>query len=140
MSITGSKLFRRMHVVGNGEQEWYVFDFKEAATVPWMVALHNTVDALYVCHMDHTGGLQITDFEVTQELLYMYHRLEGKYEYGLETRHVSNPWYVFLITFLQLLRNELCLLPRKATEDNRAGLGREEQGLDTYQALGIFKK
>jgi hypothetical protein len=69
MSITGSELFRRMHVIGNGEDEWYVFDFKEAATVPWMVALPNVVDALYVCRLDHTGGLNITDFEVARELL-----------------------------------------------------------------------
>jgi hypothetical protein len=69
MSIDGSELFRRMSVIGN-EEKWYVFDFKEAATVPWMVALPNAVDALYVCRMDHTGGLQITDFEVARELLY----------------------------------------------------------------------
>ena len=53
-----------MHVIDHGENKWYVFDFKEAATVPWMVALPNVVDALYVCHLDHTGGLHITDFEV----------------------------------------------------------------------------
>ena len=28
------------------------------------------VDVLYVCHLDHTGAAQITDFEVAQELLY----------------------------------------------------------------------
>lgn len=69
MSIVGSELFRRMRVIDNGEERWYVFDFKEAATVPWMVALPNVVDALYVCRLDHTGGLQITDFEVARELL-----------------------------------------------------------------------
>jgi hypothetical protein len=70
MSIAGSELFRRMRVIGgNGEEEWYVFDFKEAATVPWMVALPNVVDALYVCRLDHTGGLDISDFEVARELL-----------------------------------------------------------------------
>ena len=70
MSITGSELFRRMRVINNGEENLYVFDFKEAATVPWMLALPNVVDALYVCRMDHKGGLQITDFEVARELLY----------------------------------------------------------------------
>ena len=59
-----------MCVVGNGEEKWYIFDFKEVATVPWMVALPNIVDVLYVCHLDHTGAAQITNFEVAQELLY----------------------------------------------------------------------
>ena len=56
---------------GNGGQEekWYVFDFKEAATVPWMVAVPNVVDTFYICQLDHTGGLQITDFKVARELL-----------------------------------------------------------------------
>ena len=70
MSISDSELFRRMHVVGNGEEKWYIFDFKEVATVPWMVALPNVVDALYVCCLDYTGAAQITDFEVARELLY----------------------------------------------------------------------
>jgi hypothetical protein len=75
LSICGSQLFRRMRViecpVNEGEEEkWYVFDFKEAAKVPWMVALHNVVDALYVCRLDRIGGLQMTDFEVARELLY----------------------------------------------------------------------
>jgi hypothetical protein len=70
MSIASSALFRRMRVIGIGEEKMYVFDFKEAATVPWMVALRNVVDALYVCRLDHRGGLQKTDFEVARELLY----------------------------------------------------------------------
>jgi hypothetical protein len=69
MSIAGSGLFRQMRVIDNGGEMWYVFDFKEVATVPWMVALPNVVDALYVCRLDHTGGLQITDFEIARELL-----------------------------------------------------------------------
>ena len=51
MSISGSGLFHRMRVIertGNlgGEDKWFVFDFKEAATVPWMVAVPNVIDAL----------------------------------------------------------------------------------------------
>jgi hypothetical protein len=70
MSIADSELFRRMRLVGDGEDKWYIFDFKDAATVPWMVALPNVVDALYVCRLDQIGGLRITDFEVARELLY----------------------------------------------------------------------
>jgi hypothetical protein len=69
MLIAGSKLFDQMHVIerpGNEEEKWYVFDFMEAATVPWKVALPNVIDALYVCRMHHTD---ITDFEVARELL-----------------------------------------------------------------------
>jgi len=74
MSISGSGLFRRMRVIertGNpgGEDKWFVFDFKEAATVPWMVAVPNVMDAFYVCRLHQTGGLQLTDFEVARELL-----------------------------------------------------------------------
>ena len=69
MSITSLELFQRMRVIDHGENKWYVFNFKEAATVPWMVALPNVVNALYVCRLDHTGGLHITDFEVARELL-----------------------------------------------------------------------
>src|ERR1700678_4061036 len=39
MSIMGSELFRRMRVIEHMEGKWYAFDFKEAATVPWMVAV-----------------------------------------------------------------------------------------------------
>ena len=56
-----------MHVIDCTGNKWYVFDFKEAATVPWMVALPNATDALYVCRLDwldNAGGFQITDFEV----------------------------------------------------------------------------
>ena len=70
MSIADSQLFRRMRVVGSGAEKWYIFDFKEVATVPWMVALPNVVDALYVCRLDHTGAARITDFEVARELLF----------------------------------------------------------------------
>ena len=69
MSITALEIFRRMHVIGDGEKKWCVFDFKEAAMVPWMVAVPNEVDALHVCRLDHTGGSQITDIEVARELL-----------------------------------------------------------------------
>ena len=35
-----------MCVIDHGENKWYVFDFKEAATDPWMVALPNVVNAV----------------------------------------------------------------------------------------------
>jgi hypothetical protein len=76
MSISGSGLFRRMRVIertGNpgGEDKWFVFDFKEAATVPWMVAVPNVIDALFVCRLDRprARGSPLTDFEVARELL-----------------------------------------------------------------------
>jgi hypothetical protein len=76
MSISGSGLFRRMRVIertGNpGEEDkWFVFDFKEAATVPWMVAVSNVIDALFVCRLDRPRprGSPLTDFEVARELL-----------------------------------------------------------------------
>lgn len=76
MSISGSGLFRRMRVIertGNpGEEDkWFVFDFKEAATVPWMVAVPNVIDALFVCRLDRPRprGSPLTDFEVARELL-----------------------------------------------------------------------
>src|SRR5271155_728999 len=61
-----------MHVIkhlGNKPGKWYAFDFKEAATVPWMVAVPNVMDAFYVCRLHRIGGLQLTDFEVARELL-----------------------------------------------------------------------
>jgi hypothetical protein len=76
MSISGSGLFRRMRVIertGNPgcEDKWFVFDFKEAATVPWMVAVPNVIDALFVCRLDRprARGSPLTDFEVARELL-----------------------------------------------------------------------
>ena len=76
MSISGSGLFRRMRVIkhtGNldGEDKWFVFDFKDAAMVFWMVAVFNVIDALFVCRLDrpHTRGSPLTDFKVTRELL-----------------------------------------------------------------------
>jgi hypothetical protein len=69
MSVMGSELFRRMRVIKHMAGKWYAFDFKEAATVPWMVAVPNVVDALYVCRLHQTGELPLTDFEVARELL-----------------------------------------------------------------------
>src|SRR6202522_1977880 len=69
MSIMGSELFHRMRVIEHMEGKWYAFDFKEAATVPWTVAVPNVADALYVCRLHQTGGLPLTDFEVARELL-----------------------------------------------------------------------
>ena len=76
MSISGSGLFRRMRVIehtGNlgGKDKWFVFDFKDAATVPWMVAVPNVIDALFVCRLDRprARGSPLTDFEVARELL-----------------------------------------------------------------------
>jgi hypothetical protein len=76
MSISGSGLFGRMRVIertGNSgeEDKWFVFDFKEAATVPWMVAVPNVIDALFVCRLDRPRprGSPLTDFEVARELL-----------------------------------------------------------------------
>src|ERR1700678_2516899 len=69
MSIMGSELFCRMCVIEHMEGKWYAFDFKEAAMVPWMVAVPNVVDVLYVCWLHQTGGLLLTDFEVARELL-----------------------------------------------------------------------
>lgn len=73
LSISGSRLFRRMRVIeGTGEDEkWFIFDFKEAATVPWMVAVPNVIDAFFVCRLDRPRprGSPLTDFEVARELL-----------------------------------------------------------------------
>lgn len=76
MSISSSELFRRMYVIertGNpgGEDKWFVFDFRESATVPWMVAVPNVIDALFVCRLDRprARGSPLTDFEIARELL-----------------------------------------------------------------------
>jgi hypothetical protein len=76
MSISGSGLFRQMRVIKDTsnpgqENKWFVFDFKEVATVPWMVAVPNVIDALFVCRLDHPRprGSPLTDFEVARELL-----------------------------------------------------------------------
>jgi len=76
MSISGSELFRRMRVIERTdnpgqEDKWFVFDFKEAATVPWMVAIPNVIDAFFVCRLDcpRLRGSPLTDFEVARELL-----------------------------------------------------------------------
>ena len=69
MSVSGSKLFRRMHAVECGNVRWYVFDYKEAATMPWMVAVPRVIDAFYICRLDPTGASDLTDFEVARDLL-----------------------------------------------------------------------
>ena len=54
-----------------GEDKWFVFDFKETATVPWMVVVPNVIDALFVCQLDHprARGSPLNDVEVARELL-----------------------------------------------------------------------
>ena len=75
VSISSSGLFSRLRVIdgiGNpGQDKWFVFDFKEEATVPWMVAVHNVNDAFFVCRFDRPRprGSPRTDFEVARELL-----------------------------------------------------------------------
>jgi hypothetical protein len=76
LSISGSGLFRRMRVIertdnpGQGEN-WFIFDFKETATVPWMVAVPNVIDAFFVCRLDRprARGSPLSDFEIARELL-----------------------------------------------------------------------
>ena len=67
MSISGSGLFRRMRVIertGNlgGEDKWFVFDFKEAATVPWMVAVPNAIDAFFCLSAGSPSRKRITHY------------------------------------------------------------------------------
>ena len=76
ISISGSALFRRMRVIEHTsnpgqEDKWFVFDFEEAATVPWMVAVPNVIDALFVCRLNRprARGSPVTDFEIARELL-----------------------------------------------------------------------
>ena len=74
--ISGSGLFQRMRVIEctdnpGQDEKWFVFDFKEVATVPWMVAVTNVIDVFFVCRLDHPRprGSPLTDFEVARELL-----------------------------------------------------------------------
>jgi hypothetical protein len=50
-------------------ERWHVFDFKEEATVPWMIAVRNPIDALYICRLDRPGTRPYSDFEVARQLL-----------------------------------------------------------------------
>ena len=69
--ISGSGLFQQMCVIERTDnpgqdEEWFVFDFKEVATVPWMVAVTNVIDAFFVCWLGHPHprGSPLTNFEV----------------------------------------------------------------------------
>jgi hypothetical protein len=50
-----SQMFRRMRVIerllgkDDRRERWFIFDFKDSATVPWMIALRHVNNALYVC-------------------------------------------------------------------------------------------
>ena len=48
------------------EDKWFIFDFKDAAAVPWMVAVPNVIHALFVCQLDRPRAREspLTDFEV----------------------------------------------------------------------------
>jgi hypothetical protein len=103
-----------MCVIEHMEGKWYAFDFKEAATVPWMVAVPNVVDVLYVCRLHQTGGLPLTDFEVARELL----------NHGIGFSHVpfvplqSLSQFVYLTTHLCemiIMRTSKKMLPSSAT-------------------------
>ena len=72
--IAESNMFWRMRVIErfddkNRSEKWYVFDFKDRASVPWMIALRHVVNALYVCRLDRPGQKPLLDFEVARELL-----------------------------------------------------------------------
>jgi hypothetical protein len=67
-------MFRRMCVIEridekDRSEKWYVFDFKDRARVPWMIALRHVANALYVCRLDRPGQKPLLDFEVARELL-----------------------------------------------------------------------
>ena len=123
MSISGSGLFRRMRVIertGNpgGEDKWFVFDFKEAATVPWMVAVPNVIDAFFVCRLDHprARGSPITDFEVARELL--DHRIQFSSSQALAMLNwscnhcpTSSAWLQIYTRRLLCLRATTCRPP-----------------------------
>ena len=76
MMISGSGLFRRMRVIEctdnpGQDEKWFFFDFKDQATVPWMVAVPNVIDAFFVCRLDRPRprGSTFTDVDVARELL-----------------------------------------------------------------------
>lgn len=53
-------------MLGNGHQDClYVFDFGEHATVNWLLAVTNIIDALFVCRL----GPQMTDYHICLRLL-----------------------------------------------------------------------
>jgi hypothetical protein len=74
MSFVQSEMFRRMHVIKRLDEKdrlekWYLFDFKERATAPWMIALRHVNNAMYVCRLDRPGAKPFMDFEVARNLL-----------------------------------------------------------------------
>jgi hypothetical protein len=74
LSFVATDMFLRMRVVNHLDEknrsiDWYIFDFKEQSTVPWMIAVRHVVDALYICRLDYPGGKPHMDFEVARNLL-----------------------------------------------------------------------
>ena len=67
-------MFRRLRVIERFDEKdrsekWYVFDFKDRASVPWMIAVRHVANALYICRLDRPGQKPLLDFEVARELL-----------------------------------------------------------------------
>src|SRR5271155_3484468 len=46
-------------------QTLFLFNFKQAASVPWMIAVPNAANTLYVCWLSPS----LTDYEIGHELL-----------------------------------------------------------------------
>jgi len=70
----------------------------------------NVVDTFYICQLDHTGGLQITDFEVTQELL--NHGVQFCMLLPVKPWHVPLPLQsLFLFVSLATNSHEMTTMP-----------------------------
>jgi hypothetical protein len=74
MSLMTAKRLEHLYVLDDvsdgmegstGKHCLYLFDFKQAASMPWIIAVHDPTDALFLCRLDPS----LTDYELARELL-----------------------------------------------------------------------
>jgi hypothetical protein len=65
LSLATAHRLRYIRYVKLGDRDLFYFDFQQAATVAWKLAVNNVADALLICRLDH----RFSDYEIARYLI-----------------------------------------------------------------------
>ena len=66
LALAGAKCLDYMHILNMGDHKFFLFNFKQAASVPWIIGVSNPTIVLFLCHL-HAS---LTDYDLARELLH----------------------------------------------------------------------
>lgn len=65
LALAGAKRLGYVHILNMGDRKFFLFDFKQAASVPWIIGVSDPTVVLFLCRL-HAS---LTDYDLARELL-----------------------------------------------------------------------